>query len=167
MTSIGKRAFFDCSKLKTIHLPSGLQSIKEETFRESGLVEVVLPDGVLALGKEAFFLCGALQNVYLPAVDEEVGPSAFENCSQLKYVRFADEIESIGPRAFFRCKQLKEVVLDSLREVGADVFKNCELSLLRLPRELQLHTYDWNNRRFLADVAPERCGPWGLTPSTP
>jgi hypothetical protein len=157
VTSIGKRAFQECTSLKTIHFSRALKSIKEDTFRESGLVEVVLPDGVRELGEDAFFRCEALQSVYLSASLKRIGPSAFEDCSQLQYVRFSDRIVSIGPRAFFWCKQLKEVVLpDSLREVGDGVFEYCRLSLLRLPRELELHAYDWDNHRFLPDVAPKK-----------
>ena len=61
VTSIGDRAFWDCS----------------------GLTSVTIPDGVTSIGGDAFSGCAALTSVTIPGSVTNVGQYAFYNCSSL------------------------------------------------------------------------------------
>lgn len=64
MTSIGKRAFYKCTSLKTIIIPSKVKTIGESAF--SGckkLTKATIGKGVTKIGKKAFYNCKKLKSV--------------------------------------------------------------------------------------------------------
>ena len=65
VTSIGVRAFFDCSGLTSVTIPNSVESIGEYAFsRCSGLTSVTIPNSVESIGEYAFSRCSGLQDVY-------------------------------------------------------------------------------------------------------
>ena len=65
--------------------------------------DVVIPDGVTAIGKEAFMECVALTSVTIPESVTSIGNSAFCGCESLTSISIPDGITSIGNHAFTRC----------------------------------------------------------------
>ena len=63
---LGKTAFLKCKSLKTISLPSGLQTIGEYCFQKSGLTELMIPSSVEKIEKYALSQCSELKKVVLP-----------------------------------------------------------------------------------------------------
>ena len=64
VTGIGKYAFFDCSKLKS----------------------VTIPGSVTKIGDCAFYLCSSMQSVTIPHSVKSIGSQAFWGCNALTYV---------------------------------------------------------------------------------
>ena len=63
MTSIEDSAFIATS-LIDVKLPSGLVSIKRDTFNSSGsLKSITIPNSVTSIGKNAFNACPALKEI--------------------------------------------------------------------------------------------------------
>ena len=61
MTSIGSSAFYACSSLESIEIPSSVTSIGSFAFNGcSGLTEIIIPEGVTSIGKYAFHGCSGL-----------------------------------------------------------------------------------------------------------
>jgi hypothetical protein len=57
VAAIGSSAFKGCAALTGIALPSGVTSIGSEAFSGSGLVSIILPEDLAALGDRAFASC--------------------------------------------------------------------------------------------------------------
>lgn len=67
VTTIGWKAFSDCSNLQTVHIPDGVTEIEVLAFRGcSNLQTVHIPDSVTTIGEEAFYNCDAL-TIHIPA----------------------------------------------------------------------------------------------------
>lgn len=163
VTSVGKFAFRECRYLKNVVLSDRLQKIETGVFYKCGLVQIALPSGIHEIKADAFNQCSNLLLVKTSESLRTIGPAAFENCEKLEDIWFSDQVESIGPRAFFGCKSLKQVVLpDKLKVIGAEAFGQCTLSLLRLPPELHIYEYDWNNQAFSTGAAVNKDRNLGL-----
>ena len=71
-TSIGYRAFYDCSGLTSITIPDSVTIISEYAFYGcSGLTSITIPDGVTSIGYRAFDGCSGLTRVYYYGTAED------------------------------------------------------------------------------------------------
>lgn len=49
LRKIGRSAFSYCTSLRNIDLPAGLEDIGSKCFQESGLEEIVIPNGIVTI----------------------------------------------------------------------------------------------------------------------
>ena len=84
VTSIGNRAFLDCTEL----------------------LLVIIPDGVMSIGEWAFSACRKLALVYIPDSVTSIGNYVFCGCTSLASVNSSDSVTSIGDCAFSDCNSL-------------------------------------------------------------
>ena len=88
VTSIGDYAFYKCSGLTSVTIPSSVTSICNYAFRGcSSLTSVTIPDSVTNIGNYAFYGCSGLTSVTIPDSVTSIGSSAFSECSGLNAVR--------------------------------------------------------------------------------
>jgi len=89
LSTIGQDAFNGCYRNNTVSLtaldiPSGVTSIGARAFKQcSYLPSVGLPSSLTTLGASAFQECNMLYNVMIPAAVTSIGDSAFYNCTNL------------------------------------------------------------------------------------
>ena len=101
VTSIGRRAFRDCSSLTSVTIPYSVTSIGNEAFYHcSGLTSVTIPHSVTSIGDLAFYKCSGLTSVTIPNSVTSIGSSAFEYCRGLTSVTIPYSVTSIGSLAF-------------------------------------------------------------------
>ena len=81
--SIRSKAFYKCSDLKEIKLPSTIKTIEEKAFCLCDPKEIVLPDGLETIGKDAFGFCSSLKEVTVPASVTRIDDYAFYSCTSL------------------------------------------------------------------------------------
>ena len=81
--TIRSKAFYKCSDLKEIKLPSTLKTIEEKAFFLCDLKEIILPDGLEVIGKDAFGFCSSLKEVTVPASVTRIDEYAFYSCTSL------------------------------------------------------------------------------------
>ncbi|MEG2065859.1 MAG: leucine-rich repeat domain-containing protein, partial [Clostridia bacterium] len=109
VTSIGYRAFYDCSSLTSITIPSKVTSIGDYAFFGCTKLATVTfePNSQLtSIGYRAFDGCTSLASVTIPSSVTSIGGYAFQDCTKLAIVKIlrADlPIISLGSSAFSNC----------------------------------------------------------------
>ena len=127
ITSIGWEAFSGCSGLTSLSLPSGLTSIDFNAFSGcSGLTSLSLPSGITSMGNEAFSGCSGLTSLSLPSGITSIGWEAFSGCSGLTSLSLPSGLTSIDFNAFSGCSGLTSLSLPSgITSIGGNAFSGC------------------------------------------
>ena len=86
LKTINPYAFQFTTSLKRITLPNTLRTIGDRAFSKSGLVEIIIPEGVTTLGDGVFEGCESLVTVTIPSTLTELGTQVFRNCTNLKTI---------------------------------------------------------------------------------
>ena len=103
---LGNYAFFGCSGLTSLTIPSGVTSIGGAAFRGcSGLPSLTIPSGVTSIGKSAFLGCSGLTSLTIPS-----------------------SVTSISDRAFYGCRGLTSIYacMEKIPTLGSNVFTGCD-----------------------------------------
>ena len=133
---IGDYAFFRCSGLTSLTLPSGVTEIGDYAFfRCSGLTSLTIPSGVTEIGGNAFYCCSGLTSLTIPSGVTKIGDSAFDFCSGLTSLTIPSSVTWIGDYAFDGCSGLTSIPLPSgVTKIGYSAFDGCSgLISLTLP----------------------------------
>ena len=86
-TSIGRHAFYDCTKLTSVTIPEGVTSIGKLAFgRCWSLQSLTIPESVKSIQDQAFFYCTGLTSIMIPAGVTSIAGNAFELCSALEAI---------------------------------------------------------------------------------
>ena len=144
-----------------VNVPDGIAKIGAGAFKNSGVTEVTLPEGLITIGDDAFYRCKDLKTVNIPGSVRYIEFQAFSGCGSLESVTLPESIELIASYAFMNCKCLKEIVipgnncsicddafrasgikkisfLEGTREVGNRICYGCtELETVILPESLE------------------------------
>ena len=140
LQSIGDRAFEDCESLTSLTLPSSLQSIGDRAFEDcNSLTSLTLPSSLQSIGYGAFSCCSSLTSLTLPSSLQSIGDSAFWSCTSLRSLTLPSSLQSIGDSAFYGCSSLTSLTLPSSpQSIGYRAFYGCKsLTSLTLPSSLQ------------------------------
>ena len=88
ITSIGGRAFYECSGFTSCTIGSGVTSISDEAFRYcSSLTSIDIPSNVLSIGEYALHGCYNLSNITIRrTTPPTLGSGAFDGSDCLIYV---------------------------------------------------------------------------------
>ena len=133
---LGSRAFYNCSGLTSLSLPSGITSIGWEAFSGcSGLTSLSLPSGITSIDSEAFSGCSGLTSLSLPSGITSIGREAFSGCSGLTSLSLPSGLTSIDSEAFSGCSGLTSLSLPSgLTSIDFNAFSGCSgLTSLSFP----------------------------------
>ena len=113
---------FQCEYLSYIVIQDGVlvEYVSDET-------EIVIPDGVTALGYEVFSGRTDITSVTIPEGVTSIGSSAFYGCTGLTEVVLPESLTSIGSYAFCDCESLEEIVIpDGVTSIGYYAFEYCD-----------------------------------------
>ena len=138
VTSIGKRAFYDCKNLTTLVLGEDIQTIGNYAFECcTSLTGVTIPQSVTSIGYSAFEGCTALNPLIIngPTL---IGNHAFTGCKSLTSLTLCPDIQTIGDYAF-DVTSLKTVTLPkNLTSIGKYAFACCsELESITIPEKVK------------------------------
>ena len=129
ITTIGSRAFLNCSSTTYIQVPAGVTSIGEGAFSNcTSLGHLDLPVGLTQLTDGSFSSCSGLYTLgdnKLQGITA-VGTQTFSGCQSLLELPLETPFTSIGDEAFYGCKRLREILLSGeATNIGASAFTNC------------------------------------------
>ena len=138
VTSIGKRAFYDCKNLTTLVLGEDIKTIGNYAFECcTSLTGVTIPQSVTSIGYSAFEGCTALNPLIIngPTL---IGKHAFTGCTSLTSLTLCPDIQTIGDYAF-DVTSLKTVTLPkNLTSIGKYAFACCsELESITIPEKVK------------------------------
>ena len=113
ITSIGEKAFMNCTELVEVSLPRGVSELSDYIFAGcKNLKLFVSPDGITSIGKNAFDGCSNLVAVNLSKNLKTIGDEAFRSCIKLPNIFIPRSVTSIGYDAFYDCRIMREILID-------------------------------------------------------
>ena len=123
LRTIGSWAFAECESLTVINIPDSVKKINDRAFAECrGLTSLDLGRGVEQIMESAFTYCTSLKKVAVPGSVKEISNSAFAGCSALNDVTFSQGIEKLGFWIFSDCLGLDELKYRGTIEEWGKVF---------------------------------------------
>lgn len=108
VTSIGNKAFFECSNLALTELPAGVTSIGNSAFKSCGSLNCSLPSVLKQIESDAFNGCSMKSLTSIPHGVDYIGYQAFRNC-WFTEITFEGTPTTIGSEAFKSCTKLTTI----------------------------------------------------------
>ncbi len=115
---VSNYAFYNCSALKSLSLPSSVKIVGRAAFYNCGnLSSIVLPNTLTVIDDYTFYHCDSLKVIKLPAMLTYIGRSAFYKCgsagaasedageSDFDVLVIPETVTYIGDYAFYGCGQ--------------------------------------------------------------
>ena len=138
VTSIGERAFYNCTALINVTIPESVKSIGWEAFCNcSGLTSIAIPDSVTEIGDSAFRDCSGLTSIAIPDNVTEIGNSAFSGCKGLKNVSIGKSVTTLPLSTFSECDSLLSYYVsennESYASVDGVIYNHSKTELLFFP----------------------------------
>ena len=126
--TISSGLFASCSLITQVSIPSQVTSIEDSAFANSGLTEIVLPQGLRSLGKNAFSNTQLSALPSLPQGITTISSGLFASCSLITQVSIPSQVTAIEDSAF-AYSGLSEIILpQGLRSIGSSAFANTGLT---------------------------------------
>ncbi len=119
-------------------VPDGVIAIGEWAFSNKTFIQtVLLPDTVETIGSNAFYNCTGLTEINFPEGLTMIDDWAFGNCG-LTTINFPTTLDSIGDFAFYWNEGLTSVdVPEGVTTIGQNAFYGCQsLTTVKLPSTL-------------------------------
>ena len=142
VTSIGYRAFADCSSLTSVTIGNSVTSIGEYAFYYcSSLTSITIPNSVTSIGDDAFYGCSSLTKTNYTGdiaswCDIKFGSgdanpiyhshNFYINDQEIKDLVIPNTVNSIHDYAFNGCSSLTSITIpNSVTSIGDWAFRDC------------------------------------------
>lgn len=167
--TIGKSAFFSCTKLTTIEFPESLTRINAQAFLEcSSLNNITLPQGLVKIGNEAFSGCISLESIVIPDklnatvensssdAADGIGTNIFNRCTSLTSITIGKGMTAIPAGFLQQTTSLKSIEIpDAIISIGANAFNESGITSIDLSKNTSMtaiSAYCFSGCYYLTDV---------------
>ena len=124
LQTIGSNAFRDCPYLTgELEIPSTVTSIGASAFVGTYYTSVSLPNTLKTIGDEAFYNLPLKQRLSLPSSVNSVGARAFEG-TKIESLSVPRSMRTIGNRAFANTQITSVTIQDGVKSIGDEAFAN-------------------------------------------
>lgn len=114
-------------------IPDGVTAIGVRAFFDAWeftgcdiIKSVTIPESVNIIDEYAFWLCPNLEKVIIKGQPSEIGTCTFEGCASLKSIELPDSVKSIGIYAFSECTSLESVIMNGVKTIDSYAFQFCK-----------------------------------------
>jgi hypothetical protein len=143
VSTIGYRAFFQCSALTSVNISGGVTGIYNFAFEECSLTSVDIPDSVTSIALGAFKNCRNLTSVKIPDSVTSIADGVFYGCSALTSVNLPVSLNFIEDHAFLGCGSLTSITIpESVTSIGYSAFAMSGLTSITIPDSVVHMGYD-------------------------
>jgi len=108
--TIGGEAFEHTSDLTSIHLPSCVDKIDADAFRNCEKLEEINLSQITHINDYLFFNCRSLKSIEIPSTVTSIGRMAFYGCESLKILDFPSSVVSLDEYFVSGCKLEKLII---------------------------------------------------------
>lgn len=123
VTSVGSRAFYNCTNLKQVDLPESILTIGARAFYKcSSLSEIEIPQGVSIINSYTFYDCTNLRKVTLNENITSIKDRAFSGCESLGSITIPNKTTFFGYYAFYNCENLSKVYISDIEAWCGAIF---------------------------------------------
>ena len=139
VTTIGDMAFYFCTGLTSVTIPNSVTSIGNWAFNGcSGLTSITIPNSVTNIESGAFWGCSGLTSITIPNSVTNIGWNAFTYCTGLTSITIPNSVTSIGWYAFSDCSGLTSITIpNSVTSIGMSTFSDCSgLTSITIPNSV-------------------------------
>ena len=127
--AVADNAFYNCSNIQSISLPSDVSSIGGSAFSGcTSLASLVIPDNVTTIDDRAFCNCSNLTSINIPSGVTRIEDLTFRGCGDLRNINLPASIQFIGEQAFYECSSLESIKVPNGAVVGKDGIQNSTFS---------------------------------------
>ena len=116
---------------------TGTGTVTESPWDKDTVYELVIEEGITAIGDGVFSEMHRLRSVQLPASLVSIGSKAFCQCDRIRSFKMGTQVVTIGDSAFSSCKFLHYILLpDTLETIGDRAFFGSELEEVQIPAQV-------------------------------
>ena len=156
ITSIGAKAFSQCSNITSIDIPESVNKIESIAFSGcKSLTSIEIPESVAYIGYSAFYGCSGLESITLPDSIISIEEGLFYNCKSLSSVHLPSELKTIGRSAFYGCSSLNSIEIpNTVSSIDQYAFYGCSsLSAVNIPQDIEvIDEYTFYGCKNLSDI---------------
>ena len=131
---IGALAFAGCNSLTSLSLVGSFQTIGDFAFANCGMTSLTIDATITSIEKYAFS-SSSLTSLSLTGNVQKIGDYAFAYCTSLTSLSLTGNVQKIGDHAFDSCSSLSTATLSkSLTSIGSHAFDACtSLNSIEIP----------------------------------